>query len=228
MAGPSDKAILRDANQDPIPQYFDRVANDFAPLDKEPASEDTLDALKTELEAVKAELQTIKANQTSGDQKVQVSGSLPSLSAGTANIGKTERAARVVTATIINAVSVAAGAATTANMGLDGTESEVWVAINIDKQPWGAVAKSPFNNSAAGALYPSHWNFATAYATPGLPCLQMYVGVNPVDHGLAALTTLTMARELPFSAGASATLTVANQHATDAATVTAKVIRIWR
>lgn len=46
---------------------------------KDFATDTELKALKTELGLVKAELQTIKTNQTSGDQKVQLSGTMMEL-----------------------------------------------------------------------------------------------------------------------------------------------------
>lgn len=51
-------AILKDANGNVI----------------SPATDAKLEQVKSELELIKSELQTIKANQLSGDQKVQLSG----------------------------------------------------------------------------------------------------------------------------------------------------------
>jgi hypothetical protein len=41
-----------------------------------PATDAKLEQVKSELELVKSELETIKANQLSGDQKVQLSGTI--------------------------------------------------------------------------------------------------------------------------------------------------------
>ena len=56
-------AILKDANGNVI----------------SPATDAKLEQVKSELELVKSELQTIKTNQTSGDQKVQLSGTIMEL-----------------------------------------------------------------------------------------------------------------------------------------------------
>lgn len=66
----------------PVPQYKDTVLNDWAELQGEGGASYVkdrdalakLEQVKSELELVKAELATIKANQLSGDQKVQLSG----------------------------------------------------------------------------------------------------------------------------------------------------------
>jgi len=41
MANPSDKQMLRDANGDLIPQYWDVVAGDFKPLTGSDGAQDT-------------------------------------------------------------------------------------------------------------------------------------------------------------------------------------------
>lgn len=53
----------------PIPQQFDPALDAWVEYDNVDVK-----ALKTDLALVKTELQTVKANQTSGDQKVQLSG----------------------------------------------------------------------------------------------------------------------------------------------------------
>ncbi len=69
----NELALLVDVNGRPIPQYYDIVNDEFKPLGTMPMQDV---AVKAELELLKAELATIKANQTSGDQKVTLSGSL--------------------------------------------------------------------------------------------------------------------------------------------------------
>ena len=56
----------------PIPQQFDPALDEWV----EYTNED-IKALKTDLTLVKTELQTIKTNQLSGDQKVKLSGAIP-------------------------------------------------------------------------------------------------------------------------------------------------------
>jgi hypothetical protein len=69
----NELALLVDVNGRPIPQYYDIVNDEFKPLGTMPMQDA---AVKAELELLKAELATIKANQTSGDQKVTLSGTI--------------------------------------------------------------------------------------------------------------------------------------------------------
>jgi hypothetical protein len=89
--------LLREGNPpagqlpSPKPQYKKPGVDEYAPVEGQhgapfailkdasgnvisPATDAKLEQVKSELELVKSELQTIKANQTSGDQKVQLSG----------------------------------------------------------------------------------------------------------------------------------------------------------
>lgn len=72
MSGREKPLILQ--NGMPIPQAFDVDLDDWTEY-----STEHIKAIKAELALVKAELQTIKANQLSGDQKVQLSGTNISL-----------------------------------------------------------------------------------------------------------------------------------------------------
>lgn len=65
----TQQAILRDKNGDAIPQIWDVTQNKFVPY-----TNNDIKLLQNELALVKAELQAIKANQLSGNQKVQLSG----------------------------------------------------------------------------------------------------------------------------------------------------------
>lgn len=67
MSGREKPLILQ--NGMPIPQAYDKDLGDWTEY-----STEHIKAIKAELALVKAELQTIKANQLSGDQKVQLSG----------------------------------------------------------------------------------------------------------------------------------------------------------
>src|SRR5690554_3322021 len=93
--------LLREGNPpagqlaSPKPQYKKPGVDEYAPVEGQhgapfatlkdatgavvsPATEATLEQVKSELELVKSELATIKANQLSGDQKVQLSGTMVS------------------------------------------------------------------------------------------------------------------------------------------------------
>ena len=94
--------LIREANPptgqlaSPKPQYKKPGVDEYEPVEGQhgapyatikdangnvisPATEITLEQVKAELEAVKAELAVIKANQTSGDQKVTLSGTIDEL-----------------------------------------------------------------------------------------------------------------------------------------------------
>ncbi len=72
MSGREKPLILQ--NGMPIPQEYDKDLGDWTEY-----SNEHIKAIKAELALVKAELQTIKANQLSGDQKVQLSGTIAEL-----------------------------------------------------------------------------------------------------------------------------------------------------
>ena len=118
----------------------------LASLDgKDFASETTLAALGTELELLKAELETIKANQTSGDQKVQLSG----------NIAEKASAQHSESATTVKTYTRAAGA----------TRIEVYVEsgrvrIRTDGEPCTAVTGEPLGEG-----------FGAAWAVPSISVL---------------------------------------------------------
>ncbi len=80
----------------PVPQYKRPGSTDYEAVEGQhgasfatlkdasgnvvsPATDVKLEQVKSELELVKSELQTIKANQLSGDQKVQLSGTIMEL-----------------------------------------------------------------------------------------------------------------------------------------------------
>ena len=69
MSGREKPLILQ--NGMPIPQEYDKDLGDWTEY-----SNEHIKAIKAELALVKAELQEIKANQLSGDQKVQLSGTI--------------------------------------------------------------------------------------------------------------------------------------------------------
>ena len=78
MSGREKPLILQ--NGMPIPQAYDKDLGDWTEY-----STEHIKAIKAELALVKAELQTIKANQLSGDQKVQLSGTIVILHNGLEN-----------------------------------------------------------------------------------------------------------------------------------------------
>lgn len=82
MSGREKPLILQ--NGMPIPQAYDKDLGDWTEY-----STEHIKAIKAELALVKAELQTIKANQLSGDQKVQLSGTVDAVIKELAGINPT-------------------------------------------------------------------------------------------------------------------------------------------
>jgi hypothetical protein len=157
-----------------------------------------------------------------------------SMEVATSTIPKTQpipivKAPVRVISTIINAVSKAAGTNTGAvSLGLDGTEDEVWLAINIDKQPWTLSSTNVFGNDLAACNYPIYASHATAYASGGLPAISLVLGIAPSNQLGAPVATFAEARNVRQPYTSAITCAIANGHATDTATITVKVIRVWR
>ena len=134
--------------------------------------------------------------------------------------------------TIANAVSVVAGGNTGhINLGLDGTEDEVWIWVNIDKQPWTLVASNlaGFQASASGT-YPVFSANTNMFANITIPATALLLGVLPglSTSGITAPTTMQEAKAIRLPYDPAQTCRVANGHATDTATVTIRVLRVWR
>ena len=153
-----------------------------------------------------------------------LSGSTVANTAGVASKGVVQ----TIRSTIVNAQSVAAGGnGGVVSLGLDGTESEVYVSVNTDQQPWGATASQQHGNFGASVLFPERWNHATAYPNLTLPHLQMYLAepINPFGLGSATTTIELKSRIFPYLNTSS--IIFHNQSA-NIATVTIRVIRVWR
>lgn len=130
--------------------------------------------------------------------------------------------------TIINAVSVVAGGDTGyIACGLDGTEDEVWVAVSIDQQPWSLFTKNIFTVGSAANNYPSYVGKTTTFAVANAPALSLVMGVNPGNQGLTVPASMADARSIKFPLDSGTQAYVSNLSAATA-TVTVKVIRIWR
>jgi hypothetical protein len=138
----NELALLVDVNGRPIPQYYDVVNDEFKPLGTMPMQDA---AVKEELELLKAELETIKANQTSGDQKVQLSG----------NIAELSSAQHSESATTVKTYARAAGAARIEVYVESGR-----VRIRTDGQPCTAVTGEPLGEG-----------FGAAWAVPSISLL---------------------------------------------------------
>jgi len=130
--------------------------------------------------------------------------------------------------TIINAVSVAASGNTGyVSCGIDGTEDEVWVAVSIDRQPWTLIARTIFSNNGIGT-YPKYANVVSTYGSLTLPALALVLGVIPSSQGLTDPTTMQEARAVKLPLSSTVQVRVDNADAVNAATVTVKILRVWR
>jgi hypothetical protein len=133
--------------------------------------------------------------------------------------------------TILNAVSVAAGANTAVtSLGLDGTEDEVWLSVNIDKQPFTLYAKTLFATGSANGLFPAYSGHTNIYTSAQIPAMALVLGVifGAGAQNIPTITTISEAKATRFPYDSSMTAYITNSHATDAATITVKVVRIWR
>ena len=113
---------------------------------KDFATQTTLAQVKSELELVKAELQAIKANQLSGDQKVQLSGTIATLE------------------TIINAQSVPPES----NTGMIQVPTlgckRMLFLVNCDKE-WKFITNTLVSNVGSGAVH-TYPDCSTSNQTP--------------------------------------------------------------
>ncbi len=132
---------------------------------------------------------------------------------------------KIEAATVINAVSVPA-VGDTGWVSLGRTDDAIaFVAIAIDQQPWTAFCGAPWGAvlSTAESLHPRRVNVATTYPTTA-PALSLVV-VPPLDTELP--TTWDQALVLAGPAWSGQSIRVANNSAS-VATVTVKVIKVWR
>lgn len=131
--------------------------------------------------------------------------------------------------TILNAVSVAPGANTAVtSMGLDGTEEEVWVFVQIDQQPWTLRAEvSGAIDFPTTAWYPIRKDVTTTHPA-GAPAASLYLGQRVDTHtGLSELSNMSDAKSHKVPPVAGKRLYVTNGSA-NVATVTVKIMRVLR
>ena len=163
----------------------------------------------------------------SGIVSTQLTGSIP---AGNNVIGKTLQGQSYSITTLLNAVTVAPSGAVTADYSAQNAD-QVFILIGIDKQPWYCNHTiGPWNAKTVRgtyALYPEQ-NGVTSTSTITSPvCLipinaSTGAGVFPATQP----TDFTKALERR-QINEDAQIGIGNQHATDNATVTVKILRIW-
>jgi len=139
--------------------------------------------------------------------------------------------AKMTIETVLNAQSVAAGTSIGATVSGNGA-SQVWVMVNIDKQPWSAATGGgPHYLSGVfyDGLYPKRTDVTKAYTAVSEPAISLvmpfaagsFMGLTPPANWTEALL---FAGTIPDDVR----LSVQNKHATDTATVTIKLVRVWR
>lgn len=142
----------------------------------------------------------------------------------------TIRTPKMLISTIVSAASVVAGGNTGyINLGLDGTESEVYIMVNTDKQPWTLYARNIMDGiDSAGSTFPNYASSAVIYPTLTFPAIGLLLGHCAGGQGIAAPTTMAEAKAQMFPYSATQNCRLINGHATDTATVTIRVLRVWR
>jgi hypothetical protein len=132
---------------------------------------------------------------------------------------------KVTIETLASAQSVAASG----NLDLPYTtqgESEVWVLVNIDKQPWSLRSRLLWASTyGVNNFYPPRNNVSTAYNTVSSPAGSLLLATRALGGGLPEITTMEDAKQ--YAGAYSTTFRIENGSA-ETATVTLKVIRIWR
>lgn len=139
--------------------------------------------------------------------------------------------AKMTVETVLNAQSVAAGTSIGATVSGDGA-SRVWVMVNIDKQPWSAATSGgPHYLSGVfyEGLYPKRTDVTKAYTDVSEPAMSLVMPFATGSHmGLTSPASWTEALLFAGTIPDGTRLTVRNQHATDTATVTIRLVRMWR
>jgi hypothetical protein len=184
---------------------------------KDFATQATLAAVLAKLEQLETEIQAVKANQLSGDQKVQLSGKTVEL------------------ITIINAESIPAGESLqNIDMSLTGREEEIWILVNIDKQPWSLLTNAGNTTSVStlsahiSPIYPRRINHTTIYTSLNAPSTHLFYGLRLNMTGIEVNdpNTLEEAKKLiiPIPAGR---FTLVN-HSEEIATATVRILRRFK
>jgi hypothetical protein len=138
---------------------------------------------------------------------------------------------RVEVETAVNAQSVAPGANVDAQINAVGA-SEIYVLVNIDKQPWELMSGVPWYPSSAYSarltFYPVRQNVTEVYSTSVNPCISLYLGINPQNIlGLTPPTNWLEARAMHIPPLGTESVRVRNM-SSEVATVTIRILKVWR
>ena len=138
------------------------------------------------------------------------------------------RATKIEIETIINAVSVPAGGNTGFVSAGHKGETYTVFAVMIDQQPWTATSRTPFGTGMlTGVLFPMRNRVTTTFLNNSTPALSLYVGLTGFTGSLVDSPS-SIDEALRIAVGHSAIgIQIANESASTA-TVTVRVLRIWR
>ena len=220
--------ISKRATETTLAQVLTKLSGDPATATKQDSVKAVLDAISTAVAARATEqtLGEIKTALTDGTQKVALTGSLVE----TDKLRNVPQAKTTIE-TIMNAQSIAAGQNmwTSSVPGLGA--SQVWVLVNIDKQPW-TLWMSPGPHYPSGAYtqrtYPARVDVTTAYGDSSNPAVSLVLPFHMSSLlGLSAPANLTEALLLAGPISDNTAVAVRNGSA-ETATVTIKLVRVWR
>lgn len=135
--------------------------------------------------------------------------------------------------TLLNAVSVPVynaedlfGTTVTADYTPDGA-SEIYLAVNIDKQPWSANAKTwtGYSGEEGQRTYPRLKDIAQTFSNLHTYKLALiYSELYPIE----TVDSYEKALRAAYYPEAEGMVRIWNKHATDVATCTVKLIKVWR
>jgi hypothetical protein len=144
------------------------------------------------------------------------------------NPGAVSLNGRIIVDTVLNAVSVATHESVGFNLGATG-ESEIWVLVGIDKQPWSLHAGTPHFPSkdwgASSVFFPKR-NSETQTSSAIVPKVSLYLGH---DINLIGITVNTIedAKVIMIPPTPDISAKVVNE-SSETATVTVQLVRVWR
>jgi len=133
--------------------------------------------------------------------------------------------------TVTNAESVIAGGySAEKTVTITGEEKEVWIWVNIDQQPWSLLTSYASFTAGAGqsiACYPERSGVTKAFTEFAAPAISLWVG-SLLDErvGLTPPQSISEAREY-ICYNSDLRVRVRNV-STNIATVTIRVLKVWR
>lgn len=133
--------------------------------------------------------------------------------------------------TVTNAESVIAGGySAEKTVTITGEEKEVWIWVNIDQQPWTLLTSYASFTTGAGqsaACYPARSGVTKAFAEFAVPAISLWVGSLLGERvELTPPQSISEAREY-ICYNSDLRVRVRNL-STNIATVTIRVLKVWR